>query len=97
MLPPLKERLIVGLQKYPEDCPKLSIKAYEGMGLGVMAEEHIQAGTFIMPHTGDLVSPKQMSARNKMYEENEEGSYYIEIQAPYKGQRWVMDGTRHHG
>ncbi len=93
----MKDKLILGLQRYPEDCPKVSITAYEGMGLGVMAEEHIPAGTFILPYTGDMVSPKEMAVRNQMYEENDEGSYYINIEAPYKGEKWVVDGTRHHG
>lgn len=94
---PLKQRLLSGLHKYPEDAPKLRIQQFEEMGLGIVAEAPIKAGTFIMPYSGDLVTKQEFQVKNKVYEERGEGCYYIDIETPYRGKQWVMDGTTHHG
>lgn len=94
---PLKERLLMGLQTFPESAPLLSVKKFIGMGLGVVAEEPIQAGNFVMPYSGDVLTTEGFALRNEVYEKNGEGSYYIEVKTSYKGCKWVVDGTNHHG
>ena len=93
---PLKDRLALGLRKYPKDAPKICIKTFEKMGFGIVAEEEIETGTFIMPYHGDVMSPEEFALRNKVYEKCREGSYYIEVNTPYRGKEWVVDGTRSH-
>lgn len=97
VITPLKERLIAGLQKYPLDAPTLTVDGYGHMGLGVMAAEHIKAGTFLMPYSGDVITPEEFAVRNIEYGNNKEGSYYIEVETPYDERTWVVDGTRHYG
>lgn len=97
MKPRLKELLIAGLESYPQGAPKVSIQQYAGMGLGIRADEDMQTGTFIMPYTGDVILAEEYQVRDRVYEEEGAGSYYIEVEVPYKKQRWVVDATKHDG
>lgn len=97
MKPGLRELLIAGLESYPQGAPKVGIQQYAGMGAGIMAEQDVKIGTFIMPYAGDLISPEEHAIRSRMYEEEGAGSYCVELERPYKNKRWVVDATKHYG
>lgn len=94
---PLVETLICGLEKYPEGAPPVSVAVFEcdgEMQRGVIAEEAIPKGTFLMPYLGDVITNEEFEQRNQEYIQNDEKCMYIEVQKPFRGKKWIVDATR---
>ncbi|MQL89820.1 hypothetical protein Taro_022403 [Colocasia esculenta] len=70
-------------QKFQKcECPKLKLFKTEGRGWGLLADEDIMAGQFVIEYCGEVISWKEAKRRSQVYEaEGRMDAYIISLNA----------------
>lgn len=57
--------------------PKLSVEKIKNKGWGLMAEENITAGDFVIEYVGELINKRECDRRLQLKEKRKDENYYV--------------------